>query len=444
MNALHAVADDGDPDPTFSGDGKAWTLWDPGFVQAETNGVLTLTDGSVVTAGWVDRGSNNRDFAVAKFRADGSLDTAFGDQGQRVVAFDLIPGGDDRALGIFPTGFNQLLVVGTAGVSGRPYQHIAFLRLNADGSPDATFGVGGKQVNANNPWGASANIYLKTAVLGTDGKIVMAGLCTSCGFGGPSNFVVVRLFPSVVTDLSFGSGGWASFGRSDPDDGWLIEEANAVAVDRLGRIVLAGHEETWKDAADAQRPLLLRLTSGGQLDASFGGTGYVLPPVLGSWDITAIAADPVDASLVIAVNVTNMPAVAPAALLLRIGANGVVDNAFGQSGVVNLAREEGTSISALAIRADRRITAAGWINPSGDSAYDFFVARTLANGTLDATFDGNGVKRIAFDIIGESWDKARVISLSAQRPVIAGPLHVVIGTPQFATGVLRLQSDLLF
>jgi len=445
-NAMPALAADGDGDPAFSGDGKAWVLWDSAFVQAETTNVTTLADGSVITVGWVDRGDDNRDFAIAKFRADGTPDPGFGTQGKVTIAFDLVPSGDDRAIAVFPLSAvsGQLVVVGTAGLNADPYQNIGFAVLNADGSLDTAFGNGGKRVYAGNPWGGGADFNLRAAVQAGDGRILVAGDCRSCGHGGLSDFAVARLFPTGFVDQSFGTDGWFSFGRVSPDNSWTIESANALAIDREGRIVLAGYEEGYNDPAEQQRPLLVRLTANGQLDASFGGAGHSVIDIIGSWSISSIVADPLDASLVVSANLTNTPAATPAGVLLRVAANGTLDTNFGSGGLVNLGREQGTAIHALAMRNDRRIIAAGWIDPNGANRYDFFVARTLPSGALDGSFDGNGVARYAIDIDGDSWDRAAAISLSAQRPVIAGTLWDSVGPSQYASGVLRLQSDHLF
>jgi hypothetical protein len=139
-----------------------------------------------------------------------------------------------------------------------------------------------------------------------------------------------------------------------------------------------------------------------------------------------------------------MQSVVPGSGLLRVRSTGVLDTVFGGTGFVDLGREEGTAIHALAIRGDRRVTAAGWIDPNGPGDYDFFIARTLHDGTLDASFDGNGVQRVPFDISTNSYDRAWAMTLSGERPVIAGTVFEVIGDQPYSTAVLRLKSDLIF
>lgn len=441
--AASAHAEDGDPDPTFDGDGRAWHIWSDSFVQAETTAVAALRDGSIVTAGWVDRGDDNRDFALAKFRADGSLDTAFGDQGTRVVAFDLEPGGNDRAFGVFELPDGKLQVVGAAGIGAPPYDLPASLRLTANGQLDAGYGTGGKAWLASHPLGKGASFFFSHAAHGADGRIVLAGLCTSCGQGGLPDVLALRLTASGQADPSFGNQGWYSFGRIAPDDTWMIERVSAVAIDRAGRVLLAGHEETHTDPDERQRPLLLRLTAQGQADAAFAQDGLLVLDMLGSWSAAAIAADPGNDSAVLALNITNMPAVVPSTFLIRVRSTGVLDTVFGDGGMVGLQWAEGNAVNALAIGADRRINAAGWVDPDGAAQAYFFAARVLHDGMLDASFDGNGVRQLAMPIDTNTHARVSALALSGGRQVLAGSLYDVVGA-QFASGVARLQADRIF
>lgn len=441
--AAEARAEDGDPDPTFHQDGRAWRLWPNDFVQAETLAVAVLRDGSVVTAGWVDRGNDNRDFALAKFRADGSPDTAFGEQGALVVAFDLAPGGDDRAVGVFELADGKLQVVGSAGIGAAPYAWPASLRLHANGQLDSAYGVGGKARLAGHPWGAGASFVFEHAARRADGAIVLAGLCSNCGQGGLPDVLAVRLNASGQADTAFGNQGWYSFGRVDSDGSWMVERASTVAFDRSGRVLLAGHEETYADPDERQRPLLLRLTAQGQADATFGEGGLFVLDSLGSWSADALAMDPGDDSAVLALNITNMPAVTPSTMLVRVRSNGTLDAAFGDDGATGLSWAEGNAVHALAIGPDRRINAAGWVDPDGAADFHFFAARLLRDGTLDATFDGNGVRQLAMPIDADTYARSWAIALSDGRQVLAGSLYDVVGS-RHASGVARLQAERIF
>ncbi len=101
----------------------------------------------------------------------------------------------------------------------------------------------------------------------------------------------------------------------------------------------------------------------------------------------------------------------------------------------DLTRDDGSNISAVAMRSDRRLVAAGWIDNSG---HDFYGARILLNGSLDNTFSGNGVARYS---LSTSQDEAESMVLAAGKPLMAG-ISYVAGSR--GVSVLRLQSDLIF
>lgn len=434
-------ADDGDLDPTFDADGRAWHIWPAAFVQVETTAVAVLRDGSVVTAGWADRGANNRDFALAKFNAHGSLDTTFGDAGTKVVAFDLEPGGDDRALGVFELPDGKLLVAGSAGIGSPPYAWPASVRLRADGQLDASYGNGGRSWLQARPWSGS-NVSLTAVARAADGSIVFGGICSSCGQGGLPDLLAVRVTSTGQADTGFGANGWRSFGRVGTDGSWMVERVDAVAVDRRGRVLLAGHEETYSDHDERQRALLLRLDAAGTPDATFGEAGLFVLDTVGSWSAQALAVDPRNDSAVVALNTTNMPAVAPATMLIRVRSTGVLDTAFGDSGARIFSWAEGNAVHALALDAQRRIVAAGQVDPSGAANAYFFAARLLHDGSYDTAFDGNGVRQLAMPVGTNTQARACALALPGGRPVLAGTLYDVVGA-RFASGVARLQSDLI-
>jgi uncharacterized delta-60 repeat protein len=442
MFAPVAQADDGDPDPTFDTDGRAWHIWPDTFVQVETTAVAVLRDRSVVTAGWADHGNNNRDFAVAKFRSDGSLDTDFGDGGSKVIAFDLESGGDDRALGVFELADGKLLVAGSAGVGAPPYVWPATARLLANGQLDASYGSGGRKWLSTLPW-SGGNVLLSAVTRTANGAIVFGGVCSSCGQGGLPDLLAVRLTATGQADAGFGSGGWRSFGRVGSDQSWMVERVEAVAVDRQGRVLLAGHEETYTDPDERQRALLLRLDAAGTPDATFGDGGLFLFDTLGSWSAQALAVDPANDSIVLALNTTNMPTVVPATMLIRVRSTGVLDTTFGDGGANIFSWAEGNAVRALAIDAQRRIAAAGWVDPDGVANAYFFAARLHHDGNFDTTFDGNGVRQLAMPIDTNTQARAYALALPGGQPVLAGSLYDGVGA-RFASGVARLQSDLIF
>jgi hypothetical protein len=123
--------------------------------------------------------------------------------------------------------------------------------------------------------------------------------------------------------------------------------------------------------------------------------------------------------------------------IVRVRVNGSRDAAFGNGGLLLLDLENGTQLDALALRSDQRIVAAGRISHSG-SGDDVFALRALADGSLDASFDGNGVVRHSLD---PQTDRASALMISDGRPLIGGIAQRAGSWDGFA---MRLDSDLIF
>ena len=103
---MHAADGDGDRDLTFGANGVVTT--DFGVKFDSGSAVAVQADGKIVAAGTSYVGFG--DFAIARYNADGSLDTTFGAGGQ--VTLDLAGGSGDvaRALAIQADG--KIVVAG--------------------------------------------------------------------------------------------------------------------------------------------------------------------------------------------------------------------------------------------------------------------------------------------------------------------------------------------
>ena len=447
-------ADDGDPDTTFAGSGKAVYRWPTSYEghtveKATTRAVAALADGRIVIAGTFDPSSLAQMCAIRRFKSNGDNDYDFG-EGTAALGTAFVEFGDplarNEALGVFAGAANTILVVGVAETMNSPGHRPAMARLLANGQLDPSFGVGGRQIIQNQPFGPSARTLFNSVAMAPDGKILMAGYCDDCSGGSGDDFVAVRLNPNGTVDGTYGTSGWFRFGRNDGQSRALPEVATAVAVDTQGRVILGGYSEAYNDNSHQQKPLLVRTTPIGQLDTAFNVTGVLDVNLLGSLATSALAIDAYNDGIILAANITNSASVVPGAVLTRIKRTGVVDTTFGQGGLVFLQYDEGTNVTALVVRRDRRIVAAGWIDPVGNDTSDFFAARMLFNGALDNSFDGNGVNRYTMPFEVNSIDIPFAMTLSGERPVIAGSLFdpTAPGFGKYASAVVRLQSDAIF
>src|SRR5207244_5450652 len=77
--AVARLTDGGQLDPTFSGDGRAYTRFDG---DASGSAIAMQPNGKILVAGSSERyGSFRTRFAAARFNADGTLDTGFSGDG---------------------------------------------------------------------------------------------------------------------------------------------------------------------------------------------------------------------------------------------------------------------------------------------------------------------------------------------------------------------------
>ncbi|MCP3882225.1 MAG: hypothetical protein GY701_28110, partial [Sulfitobacter sp.] len=122
---------DGSLDTTFDIDGKVVT--DMGVSTVLAQSVAIQADGKVILAGRCDSGIDT-DFSMVRYNTDGSLDTSFDFDGRVITDFG---NGADDARGIVIQSDGKILLVGQA--SNGTDDDIALARYNADGSLDTTF-----------------------------------------------------------------------------------------------------------------------------------------------------------------------------------------------------------------------------------------------------------------------------------------------------------------
>jgi uncharacterized delta-60 repeat protein len=193
--------------------------------------------------------------------------------------------------------------------------------------------------------------------------------------------------PPGDLDTTFGNGG-----RVITDFGFE-DEAHAVAIQGDGKIVAAG------SAADSQGLpeffALARYNTDGSLDFSFGPNGTVITDLAPGFDRAFGVVIQPDGKLVTAGCVSCFSASAEFALV-RYNSNGSLDTSFDGDGIVttDFVGDEDLA-SDVTIQADGKIVAAGTVLVSG-IGYDFGVARYNSDGSLDSTFDGDG--RVTTDL----------------------------------------------
>ena len=383
---------DGTLDTAFNGTGFVTTSI--GTTDAVGHAVALQPDGKIVVAG---RGHNGTDydFAVLRYLANGTLDPSFNGTG---VVVTPMGGGNDYAHGVAIAAGGRIVVAGFSHNGAN--NDVAVARYLTDGSLDATFGGTGKVTTAV----GSGDDRGHAVVLQPDGRIVVAGLA----FNGANNdFAVLRYTDAGALDASFNLTGKATIGIGTHDTAFSV----ALAGD--GRILVSGMA-TMNAGIDFA---VVRLHANGTPDTSFGVDGKALMGVASVSGARGMAVAP-DGSIALAGTVAGDFAVG------RLLPSGLQDLAFGGGSVVRTDFEAWPAAEwrAVARLADGKVLAAGYANVAG--TYDVAIARFHADGTPDADFgcDAPGAcSGIAITPIGTSTDYANGMAIQPDgRIVVAG------------------------
>src|SRR5499427_1766365 len=416
---LSSAQTPGTLDSTFGTGGKVTTDFG-GSSAART--VAVQANGQTLAAG-VTVVNGITDFALARYNSDGTLDASFGTGGIVTTAFDF-PGNFDRVSTFIRQPDGKFVAVGST--VGNPFANFALARFNADGTLDTSFGTGGIVTTG---FGVSAEAT--AAVVQADGKIVTAGYAN---LDGGESFALARYNSNGTLDASFGTGGKVgtafnsgsvsytqAFSVAVQPDGRIV----AAGYTEIGACLFNGLELPCFDFA------LARYNSNGTLDASFGTGGRVTTDFGGPYDQAESVAVQPDGRIVVAGAAARLTNTGFDFALARYNSNGTLDTNFGAGGKVftDFAGDNDTPSepSALALQSDGKIIVVGQTLVGGFN--NFALARYNGNGTLDTSFGTSG--KVITDFAGAN-DVPFSIAVQPDGNIVVAGGATVNGRADFA------------
>jgi uncharacterized delta-60 repeat protein len=245
-----------------------------GFTMLDLNGeaetiaqILPAPGGKFLAFGKADGGN---ELVIARFSADGALDTTFATGGKAETTVAVPNMGDPGAIAVDQTS-GKFAVIYSTSSTGQPMGVALF---TANGSLDKTFSTDGLL-----PQDAQF-VAMEKVGFQSDGRIIVAGRGYDLNGVDPSQQynpsdyvdpVLVRRYNTNGTQdtMTFGNGTLAGRGTTALTHADSLEDMEIMSD---GRIVLATHFADNTDGFTMGQEIF-RLTAGGQLDNTFAADG---------------------------------------------------------------------------------------------------------------------------------------------------------------------------
>jgi uncharacterized delta-60 repeat protein len=394
--------------------------------------VALQPNGKVVLAGSAVDASGFQQLVVTRFNSDGTPDSTFGSGGRVAMQFGggSFPLSGANAVALAPYG--KIVVAGGAS-DGSGIQQLLVARFTTDGTPDDTFSSDGAFLTQLGSGGNPS--YLNAVAVQPDGKIVVGGQASDSN--GDSRFLVGRL-TNTGWDASFDGDGRVL--RQIGKAAGLAEWDSSLAIQSDGKIVAGGQAAD----ADGQVALLaVRLTTGGAFDSSFSGNGILLRQLgLGSSPLSRANAVALQQDGKILLGGDTTPAGGNGGFMVaRLTSGGDFDSSFGAGGVVATQLGRGFNASSsgasLAVQSDGNVVAGGFsTDDSGDN--QVLVARLSGvNGNFDSSFGEAG--RFTAQVGSDALPQSQVFGVAVQtdgKILLGGVANSSSGNTQMLVGRL--------
>ena len=402
-------------DPTFGSNGTA----EFGFSGVMNSGAVDAvlqSDGKIVV---LNEGENDTDVRLARFTANGQLDTTFGSGGVVTLPFAA------KALAV--RNDNKIVVAGPADADD-----VLLARYTANGQVDTTFGGGDGQV-VQPYFGADETgpkTLTKIVLRPDNNRIYVAGDVDPFDTGLTE--FALSAYNEDGTPYAFGdqyvNGTTTEFGYTNHlADVLLTPDGHIVAVGTL-TVSDSHHPNVQQDFAIA------RYDEHGLLDNSFSGDGKLLVD-FGDWprnDPNSETNDAFDFAQSIARDAAGNLFIAGFShdptddspfltAVAKVKPDGSLDTTFSPGGVEGDGRltmsftvVNSASLNDVAVLPTGKILVS--TATPGFNDIDFGLARLNANGSEDSTFGNNG--RVFTDIVDD--DQPRQLLLQSGKALLVG------------------------
>jgi uncharacterized delta-60 repeat protein len=277
---------DGSLDTTFGSNGKVSTdfgiIDDSGSGDDRINSIVIDNNGKIVVGGYTNNGNGlTRDFALARYNINGSLDDTFGSNGKVTTFF----GNNHEEANSIRIDSDGKIVAGGFAVNATHFD-FALARYNTNGSLDDTFDGDGK---VTTDWASQSGIH--SIAIYNDDKIVVAGFVNTGPMGmygiplysGSGDFLLARYNIDGSLDTTFGSNGKVTTDWGSDTISSHYDVITSIAIDSNSKIVAGGNTNFGSAIA--------RYNMDGSLDNTFDTDGKMISTIGSNNRISSMAID---------------------------------------------------------------------------------------------------------------------------------------------------------
>ena len=285
---------------------------------------------------------------------------------------------------------------------------------------DPSFGTGGAIEFAT----TGMNNSLQGGVATSDGNIVVA---ESIEVSGNPVIKFRKYSPAGTLVSSFGTGGVLTV---DKASGSSSEDAGEIAELSDGSLIATYTVRTFGGMNSSTQNYLLKITSNGVIDTSFGTNGYVTFAISSTANIRNLRALS-DDSVVVLVSSYNQVMINE---LMKFTSSGAADSAFGTSGTLTLSSNE----FDYSVSSSDSIFVGGSTSAMPSSAT---VKKYTSAGVLDTAWATSGV--LTLSSVGNQGDdnSAQAVATDANNKIYVAVRAAPMQSMTATTKLLRLLAD---
>lgn len=372
-------------DTTFGDNGVILQYYNgsdpPGNYESEFKVMVVQPDGKIITGSDFHQHGPNRRYVINQYNSDGTLNTGFGTDGFVVSNLNNAVG----ALQLQTDG----KIIASSFESNYSSSFSYLIRYNADGSLDSSFGVDGTVIDALHT--------IKSFSIQSDDKIVVVKSSESYGFS--ASVKIERYNSDGIPDTGFGANGKIELVLTQ-----LRVLPQNITIQNDGKIVISGLSRS-NDINDYSNNIfLMRLDNNGSLDPSFSDQGIKIFDYGYYENLYDLLIQSDGKFFFSSSSSGSMPENEPIKRLMRLNADGSLDNTFGVNGVVIIDYPILSVQSIQQLTSGKLIVAGIYetsINPTpqdNPTPTAIIVARYDVDGDLDLNFGVDGYIKTPVDL----------------------------------------------